>query len=79
MNKLHSTALALPISRCGSALPPNHFRIFVDRKADRLPMVFAIADPIRSGRDGPVKPAQWRVPNIVTDSTDEPAVMIECI
>ena len=79
MNKLHSTALGLPVSRCGSALPPNHFRIFVDRKADRLPMVLAIADPVRSGCDGPAKPAQWRVPNIVTDSTDEPAVMIECI
>ena len=79
MNKLHSAALALPIFRCGSALPPNHFRIFVDRRADRLPMVFAIADPVRSGSDGPVKPAQWRMPNIVTDSTDEPAVMIEFI
>ena len=79
MNKLHSTALGLPVSRCGSALPPNHFRIFVDRKADRLPMVLAIADPVRSGCDGPAKPAQRRVPNIVTDSTDEPAVMIEFI
>jgi len=79
MNKLHSAALALPIFRCDSALPPNHFRIFVDRKAGRLPMVFATADPIRSGRDGPVKPAQWRVPTIVTDSTGGPTVMIEFI
>jgi hypothetical protein len=47
MNKLHSAASDLPIFRCGSALPPNHFRIFIDRKADRLPMVFAIADPVR--------------------------------
>jgi hypothetical protein len=42
-------------------------------------MVLAIADPVRSGCDGPAITAQWRVPNIETDSTDEPAVMIEFI
>lgn len=79
MNKPHVTALTLPIFGLGSALPPNHFRIFGDHKFDRLPMVFSLADPVRSGCDAPVKPAQWRVPNIVTDPTDEPAVMIEFI
>jgi hypothetical protein len=79
MNKLHFTAATLPIVRRGSALPPAQFRIVVDRKVDRLPIVFAIADPVRSGCDAPAKPAQWRVPNIVTDPIDEPAVMIEFI
>lgn len=47
MNILHSAALALPIFRCGSAIPTTHFRIFVDQEFDRLPMMFAMADPVR--------------------------------
>jgi hypothetical protein len=79
MKKLHFTAATLPVVRRASALPPVRYRIFVDCKVDHLPMVSAIADPVRSGCYARAKPTQWRVPNIVTDPTDEPAVMTELI
>lgn len=79
MNNPHFTAAKRPIARRGSALPPSHSRLFVDRKADLFPMVLTTTAAVRSNCDTCIGTAEWRLHKIAVDPTNKFAVVFELI